>query len=112
MKAIKKWLRKKFIDWLIRDLFVVVDERDLFYVEDGVAYFGGKPLAPEDYERLRVDAERFRRSYLWSVLSRRMKWEATDKIANKSQTVDDIVGGKLLLYLVKVIENVIDQIKS
>ncbi len=105
-------LRKKFIDWLVKDLFIVVDERDLFYVESGVAYFGGKPLAPEDYERLRMDAERFSRSYLWTILSRRMKWEATDAIANRSQNEDDIVGGKLLLYLVKVMENVIKQIKS
>ena len=110
MKAIRQMLRKKFIDWIIKDLFVVIDERDIFYTENGVAYFGGKPLAPEDYERLRTDAERFRKSYLWQVLSRKLKWEATDAIANRSKTTDDIVGGKLLLYLVKVIENVIDQI--
>ncbi len=110
MKRIRRFLRKKFIDWLIKDLFVVIDERDLFFSDNGVAYFGGKPLSQEDYEHLRRDAERFKKSYLWSVLSRRLKWEATDAIANKSQTEDDIISGKLILYIVKVIENVIRDI--
>ncbi len=52
------------------------------------------------------------KTYLWQILSRRLKWEATDAIANRSQNTDDIVAGKLTLYLVKVIENVINQIKS
>jgi len=111
MLKIRQILRKKFIDYLVKDLFVVIDERDLFYIKDGIAYFGGKEISIEDRERLRIDAERFHKSYLWNIISRRLKWEGTDKIANKSQTIEDIIGGKIILYITKVIDNTLDEIK-
>lgn len=112
MKAIRQYLRKKFINWLIKDLFVVIDERDLFYVEKGIPYFGGKVIETDTMERLKRDAERFHKSFLWNMVSRRLKWEATDKIANKSTTVEDIIGGKILLYLTQVIDNTLNDIKK
>ncbi len=111
-RAIIRWLRAKFIHILIHDLFQAVDARDILRVEgQNEAYFNDKKIPGETFDRLQKDAQRFEGSLLWQIVSRQLRYRASEMIAYKSKTADDLIAGKMLLYWVEVVEDVLETLK-
>lgn len=109
----KRWLRRKFIDWLIHDLFKAVDRRDILRVDGpSEAYFNDKRIPAETLERLIQDAQRFESSMLWQIISRQLNYRASELIAQQSKTTDDIYFGKALLWWVKVVEEIFEELRK
>lgn len=108
----KAWLRRKFIDYIVRDLFKAVDARDIFRVEGAGAFFNDKPIPPDLLERLITDAHRFENTLLWQVISRQLRYRASELIAYNSKTPSDMIAGKMLLYWVQVVEDILALIKK
>jgi S-adenosylmethionine:diacylglycerol 3-amino-3-carboxypropyl transferase len=108
----KDWLRRKFIDWLIHDLFKAVDARDILRIEGTSGYFNDKQIPAETFERLTTDAQRFDNSFLWQVLSRQLRYKASELIAYQSKSPSDMIAGKMLLYWVQVVDDILNQLKK
>jgi len=110
----RKYLQKLFINWLVKDLFNTVTVDDLLRVVKvqgrRVVLFHGKQLDQDYIDKLQADAERFEKSTFWKLLSDESRYIANKTIYEKSRTVEDIVAGKLLLYLVQIWQKKIKQI--
>ena len=104
--------RSEIVDELLKETFVVVDPKDILLVSDTGATFGGKEVPPDKIEQLVNDAVRYKRSFLWQALSRQLRFEASNLIAYKSKNTDDMLGGKMMLYCISVIEDLLDELSG
>ena len=110
--SVKNILQKKFIGLLVRNLFNTIDEDDILLVgKDGV-YLRGNKLDKMSLDVLKEEAERFKESSLWKLLSREVKYQANIRMYEKGITTDDILMGKCSLYVLEVIKKTIDKISK
>ncbi len=98
-------LQRYFINWIIKDLFNTVDEDDIIRVVNGNMYFRGKLLKQEEAQAIKEDAERFKNSKIWYFLRKELLYHANQSIVVKSKTLDDILAGKVLIFLEKIVSD-------
>lgn len=107
-----KILQKHLARFLIDEVFNTVSEKDILRIErsshptkSDVWHYKDATLPQAQVEILKGQAKSLVNSELWKILKNELKWQAVQKGLVKSQTAEDIISSKLLLYLVDVIES-------
>lgn len=72
-----------------------------------VIKLNGKQVTTEQLSQLRGEANQFRRMLLYRVLIETVNWEAKEVIFNKAKDFQDVLNGKMMLYVTGVQENII-----
>lgn len=105
-------LQKHLARFLIDDVFNTVSEDDVLRIERSgtptkpdVWHYKNNALTQAQVNLLKSQAASFVQSELWVILSSELRWHALQRGLVKSQTAEDIVASKLLLYLVDVIDS-------
>lgn len=116
----KNWLQKRTIGFLVRNLFNSIGEDDILRIVRTVdrygnekvvgIYVGERKLTAEEIDSLRASAEEFRESVIWDFLSKEVKYAANERMYKYGKTADDILMGKCCLYVLDVIEKLINRI--
>ena len=109
----RSFLRKKLINTATRHLFKHLTSDDILRVNDqnGIMY-KGKPLSREQLAMLSRDAQTFRNSTLWQILSDEMKFHANKRIFENSNTMEDTISGKMLLYYINLAEEKLEKLSN
>lgn len=92
-------LKQKLINKLTKHLLNTITEGDVvtFNPQKGVMFVDGTPLSREETISLQNEAEHFKSTRLYSLLYGTVSDQAKKVIFEKSNTVDDIRAGKMLL---------------
>lgn len=100
------------INFLAKHLYRTITERDLLRQnKSGRLFIGDKMLNREQEENIREEAERLQNSVLWKLLVLDVKHNALQKTLHKAETIDDVIAGKLMLYIIDVIETRLSSLK-
>jgi len=105
-------LQKHLARFIIGDVFNTISEEDILRIErsthpskSDVWHYKNAALTQAQVDFLKDQAASFRKSELWQILSDELRWHAQQKGLVKSQTTEDIISSKILLYLVDVIDS-------
>ena len=109
---VKGWLQKKLINLLARHLFNSVSFDDILSVRKDGIWLNGRKLSDADVKQIKSEAGALKRFLLWGLLNNELKLAANMRMFEKSQTVEDIVAGKLLLYQVNVQKEIVERISD
>ena len=109
---LKKYLRNKFINWLVKDLFSPINDNDILKITGTGVFFRGKKLNEEAVDDLKNDAERFANSAIWKLLSDDAIYQANFIMYSHSKDYDGMIFGKVMLYCVDILKKKIQQIVS
>ena len=117
-----KYLRNKILNWLVKDLFSGITSNDIlkfipnekgncFYLDEdkgnrlkGNLFLKGKVLDDDKVDQINDDSEKFANSVIWKLLTDDAKYHANHIMFEKSQSYDDMLFGKALLYLIDILE--------
>ena len=95
----KNWLQKKFIRFLVTNLFNAIDEGDILRLnEKGAMVYQGKDLTREAGEIIKIGAVSIKESLAWKVITEDMMYVANQRMWFKGQSAEDILAGKMILY--------------
>ncbi|MFQ5976316.1 MAG: hypothetical protein ACE5J5_08390 [Candidatus Hydrothermarchaeales archaeon] len=72
----------------------------------------GRELDRETIDYLRDNAKTFENSTLWKILSNEVKYQANQRMYYKGENADDILAGRLMNYILDIIQKKINQIKK
>ena len=107
----REYLRKKFLNWLVKDLFNTIQEEDLLQIlPNGAILYRGKKLDDEKALQLREDADKFNNSVLWKLLSDDAKYQANFRMYENSSDYGGMMFGKAMLFNLDVIEKRLKQL--
>lgn len=97
--------RRALLAAATRRLFNTVDEDDILKVDKSSGHwtYMGRPLGKEEMMVMTETAQALLASRLWSVLVDDIKYQANRRIYIDSKSEDDLVAGKLLLFLIDII---------
>lgn len=109
---IKTYLQRRLINLLVKHLFNAIDEKNIVEVRGRELFVGGKATTQDKAKRIKKDAETFEDSFIWQVLSNQVRHEANKKMFYKSGSVDDILHGKMALWVLEIIEKKLKELTS
>lgn len=109
---IKKYLRKKFINWIVKDLFSAITAEDILKITGAGIYYKNKKLNEEQVDALQQDAERFSKSAIWKFLSEDAIYQANFIMYENSKSYEDMLFGKAVRYAVDIIDKKIKQLSK
>lgn len=105
-------LQKHLARFLIDDVFNTITEDDVLRIERSgtptkadVWHYKGAALTQAQVNLLKKQSASFVESELWKILNSELRWHALQKGLVKSQTAEDIIASKVLVYLVDVIDS-------
>lgn len=105
-------LQKHLARFLIADVFNTISESDVLRIErsgnptkSDVWHYKGEALTQAQVELLKKQATSFIDSELWRILSTELRYLALQRGLVKSQTAEDILSSKVLLYLTDVVDS-------
>ena len=103
----KKWVTRKLIDFLDRDvilteavsrLFNTIGSKDILREENGQWFLEDKPIGDAKKKQLQAEAMQFLSTGLWKVLQTDVKHQANKKMFTESMSEANITAGKLWTY--------------
>ena len=77
---IKGDLQKRFIGWLIKDLYNTISADDLLKEVDGEIKYKGETLDPDTVNSIKADMNMIKGSLGWEILSNEAKYVSNLKI--------------------------------
>ncbi len=99
----KKYFRQKLINFLAKQLFKTIVEDDFLTISKmGVVKFKGKILDNAQKADLIRNARDLLDNQAWQLMLIEMSFVANKKIYFDSGTMEDMVGGKLILWTLDV----------
>lgn len=106
--------RRALLAAATRRLFNTIDEDDLLKVDKASSQwtYMGRPLGKEEMMVIIQQAKGLIDSRLWAVLLADIKYQANRRIYIDSKSEDDLVAGKLLLYLGDIIHTRVKRLAS
>lgn len=106
--------RRALLAAATRRLFNTIDEEDLLKVDktSGQWTYMGRPFGKDELMVVVQHAKGLIDSRLWAVLQADIKYQANRRIYIDSRTEEDLVAGKLLLYLGDIIHTRLKRLAS
>lgn len=109
----KQWLRKKTINFLVKNLYRGITEEDILQVSDnGVIIYKGQKLDRESKEAIASQAKMIDDSFIWKILSDEMIYRSEERMFKKSENYDGMLFGKAMLYNIEVLRKRIKYLKN
>lgn len=108
----KAILQRNLVQFLVKDVFNTITEEDILRIERSKNplqrdkwFYKGQELPAANVELLQKQAESLRESELWKLLKSELRWHAQEKGLFKSQTPEDQIASKLLIYLTDILDS-------
>ena len=109
----KRYLQQKLIKFLVNHLYYALTEEDILQIKArGVIMYKGRTLNNEEKEKLVKDARQFKNSVIWKMLKDEVVYESQKRMFRKSESINDIYAGKLMLHSIDVLDKSIEKISN
>jgi len=103
-------MKKKILQFLLKRFYLAPTDEDFIKVTKAGLMKGGEELTPEQVRSVKTQANSLKDNALFQDLLKSLKYNATQSIYYKSSNVDDIIFGKVMLYVVHYIESKIQKL--
>jgi len=103
-------MKRKILQFLLRKLYLAPTDDSFIKINGGIITKNGKPLSKAQTDNYKAQANTLKEMELFNDLLKQLKYNATQSIYYKSQNIDDIIFGKVILYVIELIEKKINAI--
>lgn len=100
---LRRWLKRKFINLLVKHIYKFVTVEQILEQRGKDIYLMGKKLEPKYVNEMRNQAITILDLEVYQLIMREMHAEANRQMFLKSQTFDDMMFGKAMLFCLDVI---------
>lgn len=112
MKKIPKDIQAE-VDKRLVEMLGFVDYRAVITVDKtGFAYIGKERIDEGRLANLKSEAEFLSRSDLWKLLTETMRYSAYEKMFIKSESLNDLLAGKMWIYHLDTQQKILEMFKS
>jgi len=94
----------------VSQLFNTVGENDILTYKNGQWYNEGRALTEEEVHQIKSEAQTFKKFRLYEILNAEVKYHAARKMYYQSQTVDDLMAGKMIEYVWDIVKTKLNKL--
>ena len=108
----QKILQKHLVKFILSDVFNTISEDDLLNINKSVWMHNNRTLDITEIKNLIQEAQLMEKLKLWRIIKDELKHQAQQRIILKSQTEGDLIAGKMMLYIIELLENRVKYISN
>lgn len=97
-------LKRRIANWLLKYLYNAVTEDDILKWDGKNLTLNGTALSADQIRELQGQAEVIQTMDLWKMFNKEFTHTAQELLFNKSQTTDDMMFPKAVLYVLDVFD--------
>ena len=105
-------LKRRLSNFALKHLLNAVLPEQVLEVRQGKVFLGGNPIPESTVKALAEEAKWWKQSNLDTILVETLKNTAQRAMFDKSQTFQDVLSGKLLLYAIDTQRKLIDMLSK
>lgn len=105
MRRLENWLLKHLLNALTIEEVISNDPKT------GGILIDGKPIKLDELKQMQAEVKAMEGFRVWKIMSETTKYQAEDKIFNKSINLEDIRFGKAMLYNLSLQKSILEVIK-
>lgn len=110
---LKRFLQARFINLLAKGLFNAVTLDDIIQLKPDGVYLNEKKMTREEIEFVKVEAEKFKDSFLWKrLMKNRVKIVANRRLYETAIDADGLIFGKAMLYNLEILEKFLEALSK
>lgn len=112
-----KWLKRKLLNYLTRNLLAVVDE-DMVLTQvnsgDNTAYYllGGEKIDTHLLTKLKQEASLLKEMEIWKIFDHTLRSQANKVMFTKSTSFEDMITGKAMIYNLDVQKKIVETLEK
>ena len=106
------WLRRKWINFLCKNLFNAVSDKDFLHIVGRSVYIGNKKLNDTQVQELTNGSRTLVKMEVFNVLLNQAKIAARRKMFEKSTSYNDMYFGKAMLYNIDIVEQKVKKLSQ
>jgi len=103
-------IKIKLLNWIVRNLFNGITDDDILHHDGQILYLGKNQLSLKDVKEISNGAKVIKEMYTWQLISNELKRTANQIMYEKSKDIDDMIFGKVILYVIDVIDKKLDKL--
>ena len=108
---LKKYLKRKAIEWITKDLLNTITEEDILRSDGKRGIIcKGRTVSREMQDQIQVEAEYIKQSITFKLVLDDMRHLANQTMYEKSTKFDDLLFGKAQLYVIDILKKKIDNL--
>ncbi len=107
-----KKLKIKLLNYIIRHLFNGITENDVLRNYKGKFFIGRHEVPEVRIKAMIAEAKAMQKTELWGLLIKDMKLLSNQKMYERSQTVDDMIFGKAMLFITEILDKKVKNISN
>lgn len=92
--------------------FQSIEVEDIIEIKNGELFVNLSKIPEENAKSLKEEAIMIERTQLWKILTNAIRMKAQDVMFNKSETFDDMLVGKITLYVLSLQEGIMSKVKK
>ena len=105
--ATKPRSKEEVLTASVADLFNTISHEEVLFTEkEGHWKLGGRQLTEAQLKQYAEEATILKSLVLWKEIDKCIKYMTNRKMFLHSKTIEDMVAGKLMLYLLKTIDDI------
>ena len=106
-------LLKRMKKKILTNIFNEIDIDDVITIsKNGIVYINGDQITDGEKQALRTEAHYLEQSRLWKILTDTISDHAEKRMFINSTKWEDVISGKMALYNVSVMKNIIKLLKN
>lgn len=106
-------LKEKLILWLTRKLLPIIDPRDIVvFAKNGMIFVGGEQMGDAELRAMKEEIKFLEETKTWKLLTNYLNNQARLKMFEESQSFQDVLIGKMMLYNTNVQKEILERIKN
>lgn len=102
MIVMKKKILHKVITYLAKYYLNIPSKDEVLHIREGQIFYKGRKISDEERRKLILDANTYKNSLIFKLINGEVKAKGQDLVFNKSQTVDDMIVGKTMIYVANI----------
>ena len=104
--------RHEILTMAVADLYPSMDNSQLLTKSQKGYMFEGRVLDEQEVNELRAQAELIQNMRLWNMLDAHVQQKGGEQIFYKSQTIEDLVAGKLIILTWDILKSKLNSLRK
>ena len=93
-------------------IFEALTPEDIIEIKNGEVFVNLLQIPEENLKSLKEEIDFIERTQMWKIITNAVGMKAKDQMFNKSETFDDMLVGKITLYVLSLQEGIMSKIKN
>lgn len=106
------WLKQKLINWALKRINISITPEDVFRIDkQGAIWLGNEKIEEMELRSLQGEIKALENMRLWRVLNETVRYNSVRMAVHEAQNWEQVIAGKMSLWVLGVFEDVIARIK-